>query len=130
VGGAATEIPAKFKSAGGLFPEPDGVTSMKRTNCECFLSERRKEWPAKARSVLCNFGLLSFEPCPNPAWTRPSPVLGPCRPLVAAGGRMTHEAVCPLRKQLWLDGCVGVEPSKVGLALIDDFCSWGGGGLF
>jgi hypothetical protein len=42
----------------------------------------KKEWPDKARNVLCNVGLLSFEPGPNTARNRTFSVLpgpGPAR---------------------------------------------------
>jgi hypothetical protein len=45
---------------------------------------------------------------------------------VATGGRPSHQATCPLRKELWLVGCLGVEPRSVGIALADGLCDLGG----
>jgi hypothetical protein len=33
---------------------------------------------------------------------------------IATGGRGSHQAICPLKKELWLDGCLRVEPRKLG----------------
>jgi hypothetical protein len=46
---------------------------------------------------------------------------------IDAGGRLTRQASCPLRKGFWLDGFLGVEPRSVGIVLTDGFCKLGGG---
>jgi hypothetical protein len=44
--------------------------------------------------------------------------------LLVGGG--FHQAVCTLRKELWLDGCLGVEPRKDAIALEEGFCDFEG----
>jgi hypothetical protein len=48
--------------------------------------------------------------------------------VIATGGRLYHEATCPLWKGFWLDGSLGVEPRSFGNALADGLCELGGGG--
>jgi hypothetical protein len=43
---------------------------------------------------------------------------------------MTHQAICPLRKELRFDGCMRVEPRRVGMVLTAGLCNFGGGGSF
>jgi hypothetical protein len=62
-----------------FFPEPDGITEheMSATTNNFFFA--KKEWPEKARYVLSNVWVLSFEPAPNPniiCATRPVPRVG------------------------------------------------------
>jgi hypothetical protein len=47
---------------------------------------------------------------------------------VAVGGG-SHQAICPLRTELMLVGCLGVEHRKVGIAIAEDLCEWRGGGI-
>jgi hypothetical protein len=51
--------------------------------------------------------------------------------LLALVGRWSHQAMCPLQKELWLDGCLRVEPRRVGIALTEGLCDTreGGGGI-
>jgi hypothetical protein len=39
--------------------------------------------------------------------------------VIATDGRMIHQAICPLQKEIWLDGCLGVEPRRVWITLAD-----------
>jgi hypothetical protein len=39
-------------------------------------------------------------------------------------GRLTYQAICPLRKELWLDVCLGDEARKDRTKVS---ASWGGG---
>jgi hypothetical protein len=32
-------------------------------------------------------------------------------------GGWSYQAHCPLRKELWLDGCLGIEPREGGITL-------------
>jgi hypothetical protein len=41
---------------------------------------------------------------------------------VATGGR---QAFCPLRKELWLDGCLGVEPRGMRCLWLKASATWG-----
>jgi hypothetical protein len=43
---------------------------------------------------------------------------------VAAGGRWYHQATCPLTKELYLHGCLGIEPLRVGVILAEGLFSW------
>jgi hypothetical protein len=47
---------------------------------------------------------------------------------IATGWRMIPSSICPLQKELWLDGCLGVEPRRVGNALAEGLSDLGGGG--
>jgi hypothetical protein len=38
-------------------------------------------------------------------------------------------ASVPLGKELWSNGCLGIEPRRVGIALADILCDWGEGGI-
>jgi hypothetical protein len=44
---------------------------------------------------------------------------------VVPGKRMIPSHNLPFLRELWLDGCLGVEARKVGLALADRPCDWG-----
>jgi hypothetical protein len=37
--------------------------------------------------------------------------------VAASGGKISHWAICPLRKELWLYRCLGSEPRKVVITL-------------
>jgi hypothetical protein len=43
--------------------------------------------------------------------------------LLLLGGGLTPQAICPLRRELWLDGCLGIEPRRDGFALPEDLCN-------
>jgi hypothetical protein len=45
--------------------------------------------------------------------------------VVATGGRLSHQATCPMWKGFLLDGFLGVEPRSVGIALANDLCDFG-----
>jgi hypothetical protein len=50
--------------------------------------------------------------------------------VVATGGRLFHQATCPLQKKVfWLDGSLGFETRIIGIALADGFCDLGGKSL-
>jgi hypothetical protein len=44
---------------------------------------------------------------------------------IATGGKSTRQTICPLRKDLWLCGCLGVEPRRDGIAFPEGFCDLG-----
>jgi hypothetical protein len=47
---------------------------------------------------------------------------------IATGGKLIRWAICPLRKRLWLDGClVGVEPRGMRSLYQKASATWGGG---
>jgi hypothetical protein len=69
-----------------LFPEPDCVTSIRWAQLRIACSLRKKRMARESPKCSKKIWLLSFEPGPNPSWTRtlsilpgPSPALGPCR---------------------------------------------------
>jgi hypothetical protein len=48
------------------------------------------------------------------------------RGVIASDGRMTQPGNLSLTKGLWLDGCLGDEPIKVGIALAGGLCDMDG----
>jgi hypothetical protein len=44
---------------------------------------------------------------------------------VAAGGRMVPSDNLSFAKKLWLDGCLGDEHRRFGIALTEGLCGWG-----
>jgi hypothetical protein len=46
---------------------------------------------------------------------------------VATGWRGLQSSNLSLRKELWLDRCLGIKPRIVGITLAEDLCDWGGG---
>jgi hypothetical protein len=46
--------------------------------------------------------------------------------LLPLAGTLTSQAICTLRKELWLDGCLGVEPRRDGITQAEGFCDLGG----
>jgi hypothetical protein len=50
---------------------------------------------------------------------------------VATGGKVNPSGnLSSLRKELWLDGCLGVEPRRGGIVLAEGLCDFGGGIIF
>jgi hypothetical protein len=41
--------------------------------------------------------------------------------LLTLAGIRTRQAICPLRKELWLAGCLGAEPREMGSLWLRDF---------
>jgi hypothetical protein len=46
----------------------------------------------------------------------------------ATGGKMIPSGNLSILKRHWLDGCLEVEPRRVGFALAEGLCDLGGGG--
>jgi hypothetical protein len=84
--GAATKTPEKIKSV-GFVSGARLCHEHKMSATTNSFSFAKNEWPEKARNVLYNVLLLSFEPGPNPTRIQtlsglPGP--GPYRPLLAS----------------------------------------------
>jgi hypothetical protein len=45
--------------------------------------------------------------------------------MIATGGRLSHQATCPLWNGFWLDGFLWVELGSVGITLADGLCDLG-----
>jgi hypothetical protein len=41
-------------------------------------------------------------------------------------GGWSHQAICPLLREHWLKGCLGVEPRRVGITLAEGLYDFGG----
>jgi hypothetical protein len=46
---------------------------------------------------------------------------------IDTGGNTDRQAICPLRKELWLAGCLGVEPREMGSIWLRAWATLGGG---